>query len=302
MGRNKVEGLQRVRRINLQSPYRHGYLRQCRRWTLYSVRRLLKGLVGHLHLENVFPAWTIEARYELVAIRDLDAKLSGLKIVHLSDLHCGAFMSEKSLRRILNAAWDEHPDIVAFTGDFVEFHPDEINEFVALLNGMPRPPLGVFGVLGNHDFMHGSQDILQEKLTRSGVRVLRNESVRLERNGAGIWITGIDDHWHGRADFRAALANIQTREPKILLSHNPDVAGHARDHNFDLMLSGHTHGGQIVLPIVGPAKVYSLNGPEFVGGSINVSSTQLHVSRGVGTTSLPIRINCPPEFSVLTLR
>jgi len=231
----------------------------------------------------------------------LGAGLDGLKIAHLSDFHCGAFMSDRAVCRVLEHAWEEKPDLVVFTGDYVEFHPVDICQLTQPLRDLPRPPMGIFGIFGNHDFMHGDIHYLSERLNEAGVRILQNDAVRLERDGAGLWLVGIDDHWRGHADLRKAMVLVDRSEPRILLSHNPDAVGHARDLGFRLMLSGHTHGGQIVLPVLGPAKVYSVNGPEFIGGSIEVSQTHLHVSRGIGMTSLPIRINCPPEFSILTL-
>jgi len=103
-------------------------------------------------------------------------------------------------------------------------------------------------------------------------------------------------------DFVAALRGVNGAEPKILLAHQPDLVGHARDLGFALMLSGHTHGGQIVLPLIGPAQVVPEHGRPFVAGMIDVARTRLHISRGIGMAGLPIRIGCPSEFTILTLR
>lgn len=293
--------LKRVRRINLRSPYSHSRLIQMKRWGTLYARQAMLPILRALRLGRLFDPGAIHVQQETIVIPGLGAGLDELLIAHLSDLHCGGFMSDHAVRDVLEKAWAHKPDLVVFTGDYVEFHPAEIRQLIAPLKDLPHPPLGVYGILGNHDFMHGGVRWLIDALGQAGVRLLRNEVVRIERGGAGIWLVGIDDHWRGQADLSMPISLIDTPEPRILLSHNPDVVGHARDHNFALMLSGHTHGGQIVLPILGPAKVYSVNGPEFIGGSICVPPTHLHVSRGIGTTSLPIRIGCPPEFSMLRL-
>jgi len=240
-------------------------------------------------------------RRETISIPGLGPGLQGLRIAHLSDFHCGAYMTQAGLNRIFDRVWAEQPDLIVMTGDFIDYHPVAIFQLSGALGGRRAPPLGLFAVLGNHDYVGHGGATIAKALERCGVRCLRNASVRVERNGAGIWLSGVDDFSYGETDFAAALQSVDGAEPKILLCHSPDLAGHARDYGFDLMLSGHAHGGQIVLPIVGPSRVASTHGRRFIGGTVRVDSTVLHVSRGVGMAGLPIRIGCPAEFSLLTL-
>jgi len=291
----------RVPRINLHSPFERGKWATARRYLQWRMMRLTRATMHVLGAGKWLDPRGFEARYERVCIANLPAPFHGLKLAHLSDFHCGAYMSESAALRVLERAWEDEPDLVALTGDFVEYHPEEIRQIIEPLKQMPAPPLGIYAVLGNHDYMMGKDEAIVQALREANVRCLRNESIRLEKDGQGIWLTGVEDHWRGTIDFHAALSSITTNEPRILLCHTPDVIGHARDHGYALMLSGHTHGGQWVLPMLGPAKIYSLNGKDFIGGSVQVGPTRLHVSRGIGMATLPLRINCPPEFTILTL-
>ena len=301
MNGSSTKPQRRVPRINLYSPFDHGRLRQLRRWVSWHLLRSVRATFDLFGAGNLLDPRSIQARHESIGLPGLHPSLEGMRIAHLSDFHCGAYMSAKTMQRIFARVAEEKPDLIALTGDYVDFHPADVKQLVEPLAEMPAPPLGTFAVLGNHDFMHGDINQLVDLLTQGDVRCLRNESVRIERDGGGFWLTGVEDHWRGTADFAKALRQITSEEPRILLCHTPDVVGHARDHDYALMLSGHTHGGQFVFPYFGPAKVYSVNGPDFIGGSVEVPPTTLHVSRGIGMAAIPLRINCPPEFSVLTL-
>ena len=163
-----------------------------------------------------------------------------------------------------------------------------------------RAPLGVYGVLGNHDYWHGL-DETRAGFEAAGVRELTNERVWLERGAGRVCLAGVDDWWMGQVDVRGALADAGPGDAVLLLSHNPDVAERMRDTRVGLMLSGHTHGGQVVFPSAGAPFVPSHYGQKYLKGLVRAPHTRVYVSRGLGTTSAPFRVGSRPELTLLTL-
>jgi predicted MPP superfamily phosphohydrolase len=164
-----------------------------------------------------------------------------------------------------------------------------------------RAPLGVFAVLGNHDIEAGA-DLVTEALTGAGIHVLRNASVALGEGPVRLWIVGLDDTAGYWGDFSVAFAGVPPDEPVILLSHVPDVLPRAADLGVDLVLAGHTHGGQVQIPSLGAPHAPVRLGPSYISGPRKRRHTRLQISRGTGMTMYPIRLNCPPEIGLFTLR
>lgn len=241
-------------------------------------------------------------RRESLAIRRLEAPFDGLRLVHITDLHCGPYTNAESMRLLMDAVWAEQPDLIVLTGDTVDREPGGAAHFAAAADGRPAPPLGAYAILGNHDHYDEDARGVARILEHAGFQVLINGNARLQRQGAELWLAGVDDPTNGALDFAQAVHGIPPKAPKILLCHHPDLIAQARDYGFDLTLAGHTHGGQVRLPILGPVANASRNGRLFTGGTVRVGPALLHVSRGVGVATYPIRLFCPPEFSVLTLR
>ena len=164
-----------------------------------------------------------------------------------------------------------------------------------------RAPLGVYGCLGNHEFYSRAPDEITKRLEDAGIRILRNESLSLSHRGSKFSLLGIDDVGHGD-NFAAAMSGNSTNDFKILLSHKPYFFPKAAEAKIDLVLSGHTHGGQVVFVKVGdfalaPATFVS----KYVAGLYDIGDSFMYVSRGVGTIGVPFRINCPPEVTKLVL-
>jgi uncharacterized protein len=224
----------------------------------------------------------------------------GLRIVHLTDIHHSLFTPLEFVERAVHLANELEPDLVALTGDYVTLSPAYIWPVASAL-GKLRAPLGVYAVLGNHDFQVDADEITRALAARH-VRVLRNAHRRLRDHGSALWIAGVDDLWWRADDLSAALHDIPHRDPKILLCHNPLGIHRAAAHGVDLVLAGHTHGGQVRLPVVGSLRGRSKLGERFVEGWNRLDGTQIYVNRGIGKVLIPLRFNCPPEIACLRLR
>jgi uncharacterized protein len=254
----------------------------------------------------------VEVSESDVVIPGLPPAFDGFRIAQISDIHMDEFTEAFFVREVVNRVNHLNPDAVFLTGDFVtsEYAPRKFAigagwQCAGLLNKLTCRQR--YAVLGNHDVMVGS-DAITEALTDNEILVLRNYYMPLERSGARIWLAGLADPVQGSPDPEATLptsiCNIP-REPIILLCHAPDYVDdlltHPSGQAVSLMLCGHTHGGQVRLPLIGPMVLPRL-GRKYVRGWFRFGSLQMHVNRGIGTVSLPFRFDCPPEISMLTLR
>lgn len=252
-----------------------------------------------------------------VGIPALPAPFKGLKIAQLTDLHSSFIVSDGLLKAAARLVMQERPDVICLTGDFVtgetkflfgsvgEFSLERLEKSIAALEEL-KAPMGIYGVLGNHDFWSGTpalQAITQAFSRRLGVVWLRNKGVKLTKEGADITLLGVDDYWQDSCSLRVALKGIDENGVRILLSHNPDINEliDAEGHRIDLVISGHTHGGQITLPVIGSPVIPSKFGQKYLAGLVRDGNRQTYISRGVGHLLVPIRLNCPPEATVITL-
>jgi len=233
-------------------------------------------------------------------LRRLSAGHDGLKLVHLTDIHHSLFTPLEDVERAVHLANLERADLVALTGDYVTLSPSYIYP-VARALGKLRARLGVFAVLGNHDFQVDAEGVARA-LRGHGIRVLRNSHVALRSGSATLWVAGVDDLWWEADDFDAAMRHIPARDPKLLLCHNPLGIHKAAGHGIDFVLSGHTHGGQVRLPVVGSVHGRSKLGKRFVDGWNRLDGTQIYVNRGIGKSVVPLRFKCPPEIACFRLR
>jgi predicted MPP superfamily phosphohydrolase len=236
----------------------------------------------------------------VVTIQGLPSQLDGFRIAVLSDHHIGRLMTPQRARKRLASLAHARPDLVVDLGDITEEDPRYQGE-AARIVAEYKAPLGTFAVAGNFDVRCGT-DTLREELGRVGVVYLENEAACVAFNGGDLWLVGLGDPWTGGADLDRALAAVPESATVVLLSHSPDIVGEVAGRGIPLMLSGHLHGGQIVVPFAGPALGMSRYGTRFAWGSWRVGPTQLVVSRSLGEEALPIRLFCPPEIVLLTLR
>ncbi len=247
-----------------------------------------------------------------VFLPGLPQPFDGYRIAQISDIHLDEYTEPFFVREVVNRVNSLNPDAVLITGDFVtnEFAPKKFAvgagwQCAGLLDRLTCRQR--YAVLGNHDIAVGPQEIA-EALADHGVTLLRNAHLPLERSTGRIWLAGLDDPVQGdprpEVTIPNSIRNIP-HEPIILMCHAPDYADrllrHPAGHAVALMLSGHTHGGQIRLPWVG-AIVLPEMGRKYIEGWFRLGQMQLHVNRGIGTVGVPFRLDCLPEISLLTLR
>lgn len=239
---------------------------------------------------------TIE--HHQIHLRRLPPAFDGFRIVQLSDIHHSPFTSRAQIERAVDTANNLQPDIVALTGDYISKERQYAAPCAELL-GKLRARHGVFAVLGNHD--HWTDAALITDLFRAeGMTVLVNQGMRFELKGAAFWLAGVDDTMVGLEDLPLALAGSREDELKLLLAHNPIILRRAARAGVDLVLSGHTHGGQVSLRSERSASGRPRR--RLLKGLARQGETQIYVTRGLGTVVLPVRFGCPPEVSLLELR
>jgi predicted MPP superfamily phosphohydrolase len=233
-----------------------------------------------------------------IYLRRLPAKLDGLRVVHLSDFHYGPLVNPQHLQRAVKVANDLRPDLIALTGDYIS--QDRVYAApCAEVVGKLRARHGIYAVLGNHDHWTDAQ-LIADLFRAEDIRVLINEGSRMDLHGESFWLAGVDDTMVGLEDLSLALAGARHNELKLLLAHNPTILRRAARAGVDLVLSGHTHGGQVTW-----RSEKSRSGRprrRMLRGLGRRGNTQIYVTRGLGTVVLPIRYGCPPEISVLDLR
>ena len=238
-----------------------------------------------------------------VRLRDLAPAFDGYRIAFLTDLHYSAVVPRAWIARAVAVAMELAPDLILLGGDYVSHRPDYTGALVDLLRPLTAPD-GVLAVLGNHDHYVGAVAV-RDALARAGVAELWNTAVTIRR-GAGregaLAVAGVGDLQYDAIHFDAALRGVPERVPRIVLSHDPDVFAYWPSAvRLDLMLSGHTHGGQAHLPLLGPPFVPSQFGFRYLAGAFEADGRRLYVSRGVGAITAPIRWRCPPEITLLVL-
>jgi predicted MPP superfamily phosphohydrolase len=247
-------------------------------------------------------------------VNGLSSSLEQFSVVQLTDIHVGPFMPEEELARYVEEVNRVKPDLVALTGDFVASSPEEVAPCVRALSRL-HARYGVFACMGNHDVYADVEDELTRELESRGIRVLRNDAASIRVGNTSLNVLGIDDLRWGKPDLSRAL-QLAAREPgeaRLLLSHRPEVFPEAAQLGIEVVLSGHYHGGQVKLaPDPRALSIARLITPYAEGifqlgrngrsAGAGAKDSVLFVSRGVGITGLPIRINCPPQIAHLTLR
>ena len=238
-----------------------------------------------------------------VPLAGLPPDLDGLRILQLSDIHLSAFLSESELARVIDAAIETKPHLAVITGDLISSRGDPLDACIRQLARV-RADAGVFGCMGNHERYAKAEDYTQQASARRGIRFLRGQAQGLRFGSSTLNLAGVDHQSKagGRRYLIGAEQLVQPGSVNVLLSHNPDVFPVAAAQGYNLMLAGHTHGGQVTVEIldrsVNPARFFT----PYVYGLYRSGGAAAYVTRGIGTIGIPARIGAPPEISVLRLR
>lgn len=288
-----------------------------------SRRKFLKGSVGVMALagfglgKSYFNTFKSQIRLEKVQIKipRLPSAFRGLKIAQLSDLHSSSIVSKNHIAHAVDLVMGEKPDMVVLTGDYIggslrfggevhDFEKEYVDRCADALSSL-KAPMGVIAVLGNHDFWSGPEataSIYEEFEKRVGAVWLRNSHIPLKLKGQRLDILGVDDYWEDSFSIRKAVRGTKSNIPKILLSHNPEVNEILRpNYGIDLVLSGHSHGRQVILPFIGAPFAPGLKSMKYLKGLVRDGARQTYITRGVGHLVAPVRLNCPPEATLITL-
>lgn len=255
-----------------------------------------------------------EITYKDIKVDNLPEELKGTTITLISDIHSGQYMNEKDMREYAEVVNSLGSDIICIPGDFVNFDSKEVHPFTKAFRDL-KAKHGIYGTLGNHDFFMDPDYVAQAIRNESPVQLLRNEHRVISIKGKDLYMLGIDDTMSSGATMPEVLKYygdmdtfLKTNDPKyitspkILMCHKPYGFDILAQKEPDLVLSGHTHGGQVVPLKIGTFHLsFASTVSKYIDGLYKIGKSNMYVSRGLGTVALPIRINCPPEITVIKL-
>ena len=271
------------------------------------VRRSITVLIGGAVVGSAYGAFRRDD-YEIscvdLPIINLPERFENFTITMLTDIHSSIFMEREQMETYVKATNDLGGDMVVVTGDFVNSLTEEVYPFAEAFSGL-HGRYGVYGVLGNHDFFTRNVEVVAKEVNDCGIRLLRDQTTAINKDGQKIYLMGVDDVGTAKRAgllFDDVLRDTEPGIPKILLCHRPYFFEQAAERNIEVTLSGHTHGGQLVIARIGgevlaPARMAS----PYVAGLYTRGASQMYVSRGIGTVGIPVRVNCPPEITKFKL-
>ena len=244
-------------------------------------------------------------KQQTIRIDNWPSELDGLRIAVLSDIHADDwFVDQKKLRSIVERTNQLEPEVIVILGDYMVSNGYvkrrvEPEVFAATLKDL-RAPLGVYSVLGNHDWWYIGAKVRQG-LEQNGIKVLENEVLELNVRGTSLWLVGLSDLWTRPQMIAETVGKVPEGQPMIALAHNPDIFPNVPER-VPLLLAGHTHGGQVRFPLIGSVVEASEYGERFVKGHVFENNHHLFVTSGIGTSILPVRFRVPPEIVLLTVK
>lgn len=264
---------------------------------------ILFGVAGMQYAKRIEPAW-LEVTQVRLKLPRLGKGFNGFRIVQVSDIHMGYWMTVERFAHAMKLALAQQPDLLALTGDFIESSfaqvelstaMDNLGQVFEMMGDVPR-----VGVMGNHD-LRTAPSAVHALLKKHDILELTNAVHTIERGGDRLHIAGVDDLREGQPDLPKVLDALPEDGAAIMLAHEPDFAdASAATGRFDLQISGHSHGGQVVLPFIGPAYL-TWGGRKYYSGLYKVGNMLQYTNRGIGMTAVYYRINCRPEITVYTL-
>ena len=271
-----------------------------------TLRRISASLLAVVCLLGVWAFWWEPHRFRVrevpLQLPDWPPEMSGLRVALIADLHVGSpYNGLDKLREIVRRTNEAHPDLICLLGDYVKGRiPGHWVSPKAMASelGHLQAPLGVFAVLGNHDRWYAGD--VARSLGKAGIAVVEDRAQRVTFRGSGLWIGGLSDFREGRHDVRGTLRQVTDSAPVILITHNPDIFPEI-PARVSLLLAGHTHGGQVVFPLIGALVVPSIYGNRYLKGHIVERGQHLFVTTGTGMSYLPARFLVPPEVTILRI-
>ncbi len=244
---------------------------------------------------------SFQVRETDLLVPDLHPDLDGLRMAQITDLHCGPYLTAKEVDRVVAMANELRPHVAFVTGDLITQAGDPLDECIRSLGGL-RADSGVWGCMGNHEHYAAAEGYAAREGLRYGIEFLRQRSKTLEFGDARLNLAGVDYQRKNQPYLRYAETLLRPGSVNLLLSHNPDVFPKATELGYDLVVSGHTHGGQVTIEIVEQSVNAGRFFTPFVVGRYQIDQSQLYVSRGIGTVNLPMRIGALPEVTLLRLK
>lgn len=259
--------------------------------------------IGGFYYSKEIETSKLHIQKEIIRSPKITNAFHNKKIIHFSDTHIGFHYSVEDLSVLVNEINKLSPDIIVFTGDLIDnpehsYEDSEIGQTLKKLNA----PDGKFWIYGNHDHGGYGTDKILHIMNEGGFKLLQNSNILLENNNEKLCLAGIDDVMLGKPDLGAALHNIDSDIFTILLAHEPDFADEAALFPVDIQLSGHSHGGQIRLPVIGHLYTPRLAEKYVLGKYLVKNRLKLYVNGGIGTTRIPYRLFCEPEVHQYTLK
>lgn len=256
--------------------------------------------------------WSIVVEPQQLFVNAIDlflpqwpSELNGMRVALIADLHVASlYVDNNKVRQVVNETNATNPDLILLLGDYIatdRHHQARVDpvSFSGELSHL-KAKSGVFAVLGNHDWWAGGTGCL-DCMKKAHIPVLENSAVPVQYHGKRVWIAGIADFWTRKPAIQKTLDGIPAGEPVIFMTHNPDIFPNVPPR-VALTVAGHTHGGQVSIPIIGPVAACSKFGTRFAAGEIVEEGRHLFVSTGIGTSVFPIRFRVPPEIALLVLR
>lgn len=244
-------------------------------------------------------------RQEAIQIDNWPKELSGLRVALISDIHTGgAFIDDKKLQTIVELTNQQNPDLIVLLGDYMSpnsWHSRRVEpEVTAALMKNLHAPLGVYAVLGNHDWWYNGGKV-RRAFEAEGIPVLENEVAEIKWRDKSIWLVGLADSWTRPQHINETIAKVPEGATMIALTHNPDVFPHL-PQSVPLLLAAHTHGGQVSFPLIGTPIVPSRYGRKYTAGHVYENGHHMFVTTGIGTSIIPVRFRVTPEIVILTIR
>jgi len=273
------------------------YRREFMKVTIWSLAAAVASTGGYLALRN--EANRAQVFSLNIPIKGLHASLEGFKILQMSDFHLYPYTQPELVQQAVELCNTRNADLVVLTGDYVWLQVEAIFELTDILSRL-QSNHGIYAIIGNHDIWT-DVNVVRSGFDRQRIPILMNEGVSISVGKGSFYLAGLDDGQSGQPDLKAALENAPLDDPVVLLYHEPDLADEvSRDGRVNLQLSGHSHGGQVRLPGFG-ALILPYLGRKYNYGLYQINQMWLYTNGGIGTISVPVRYNCPPEITELIL-